>query len=81
MKALEMLNDFHGSDARLRAIAALYFAVEHLEDAAREYKILAEVLSDELGIEDIDTMRPETVADGNLSSAMRFLEIYKKGLK
>ena len=81
MKALEALNDFHGDDKRLRAIAALHFAVEYLEDATREYKELAEVLSDELGVDGVDTMRLKTVADGDLSSAMRFLEIFKKGLK
>lgn len=81
MKHLEMLNDFHGEDSRLRAIASLHYAVQYLEDAAREYKVLAEVLSDELGVDDLDTMHPEIVADGSLSSALRFLEIFRKGLK
>lgn len=81
MKALQMLTDFHGDDSRLRSIAALHYAVEYLESATAEYKALAEILSDELGIDDVDTMRPETVADGSLSSALRFLEIFKKGLK
>ena len=80
MKALEILNDFHGDDKRLKAIASLHFAVEYLEDATREYKALAEVLSDELGVDGVDTMLSETKADSSLASAMRFLEGFKKGL-
>lgn len=78
---LEILNDFHGDDSRLRAIAALHFAAEYLEGAAVQYKELAEVLSDELGIDDMDTMKPETGADSELASALRFLEIFKKESK
>ena len=81
MKALEMLNDFHGDDKRLSAIAALHIAAEYLEDAIEQYRTLAEILSEELGVDDLDTMKPETVADGNLASGLRFLEIFKKGVK
>ena len=82
MRNLEILNDFHGQeDKRLRAIAALHISVEYLEDAVEQYKALAEVLSEEPGIEDVETMVSEIKADGNLASGLRFLEIFKKGTK
>ena len=75
----DTLKAFHSGDPKLKARASLHYGIGYLEEALRELNGLEELLSDGYTVEDLDALLARKRADDSLSSALRFLEMFKKG--
>ena len=72
---MDFYKALHSKDSALKAIGKLHYGIEYLKDALREHKGLLEALENDNAL---DVAIGEKRAGSSLSSAMRFLEDYRK---